>query len=496
MSDDSPDGRDDPRTTSFEEWLDQHAESQGISRQELCEQLISSYWTLNEMVQLLDDSGNDTSLSDLYPDDGDATGAVPTIGAGGSDADRDTERSRGRDRGGPDRRRGQRDRVDRDRIAELRDRLEDVESRLDTEEERGQSQDGMIEALADRLSGMEADLEGLSSESEAAHQSLWAEYESLSDRIDELESALSAERQTRAEQHETLADEQQRLDANQESLAEGQERIRAWLDSEFDSLQTILEHLVSRDDDLDARLSQSESRYEERLSELRADREALRSLKREAAAHDAHEGTCGNCGETIDLDLLAAPSCPDCDASLSGIEERSKWLFLSDITVTTKESAEAGRRSDGPPADSPPSRNPAAETGRDKRSDPQSGQRRERAAPSERERGTAAAPPGTDRTDGIDGADTPSFGGDSREANDGGASFEFGDIEETEADPPSDTSTDEGSGPRTRMQIGKPAEEADDEDGVAGNDGASDPPDAPFGDLDDLRRGEAGDGDE
>ena len=332
MSDDPSDRRDrSPTTASFEEWLDRQAESQGISRQELFERLVSSYWTLNELVQLLDDSGNTTSLADIYPDDDpdspDGKGAAPTIGGSGRGSG--DERPRDRDR--QERRRRRREERDRrneevpelrTRIRELDDRIDDLESDLGNERERGQSQDGLIEALADRLSGIEADISELESESASARESLSDDQAALERRLDELESDL---------------------DGRQKQLASEQERLRSRLNSEFDDLETILRYLVSQTDDLDAGLATVEQRHDEALSQLQWEQEAMRSLLREASAHDAHVGECAVCGEQVNLDLLAEPYCSECNSLLTGIEERDKWLFFSDVVVTAEETPAAGR---------------------------------------------------------------------------------------------------------------------------------------------------------
>ena len=340
MSDDSSDRRDSsPTTASFEEWLDQQAESQGISRQELFERLVSSYWTLNELVQLLDDSGNTTSLADIYPDDGsdppdeEGAGAAPMIGGSENDSDRDRRRDRDQ------RERRRRDREDRNQtreetselraqIEELHDRIGDLEAELGDERERGQSQDGLIEALADRLSGIEADLSELQSESASGRESLSSNQAALERRLDGLEADLN--------------DLEGDLDGRQKQLASEQERLRSRLNSEFDELETILRYLVSQTDDLDAGLATVEQRHDEALSQLQWERSAMRSLLREASAHGAHIGECECCGADINLDLLAEPYCSECDSLLTGIEEHDKWLFFSDIVVTAEETPAAG----------------------------------------------------------------------------------------------------------------------------------------------------------
>ena len=508
MSDDSSDCRDSsPTTASFEEWLDQQAESQGISRQELFERLVSSYWTLNELVQLLDDSGNTTSLADIYPDDDngpespDGQGGAPTIGGSGRGSD--DERPRDRDR--QERRRRRREERDRrneavpelrTRIGELDDRIDDLESELGDERERGQSQDGLIEALADRLSGIEADLSELESESASARESLSDDQAALERRLDELESDL---------------------DGRQKQLASEQERLRSRLNSEFDDLETILRYLISQTDDLDAGLATVEQRHDEALSQLQWEQGAMRSLLREASAHDAHVGECEVCGEQVNLDLLAEPYCSECDSLLTGIEERDKWLFFSDIVVTAEETPAAGRvapatdtgpSEPAPDPSAPPStasdpggKSPGASTGADTRrttphlddAEPTQPGADGRSEPNDASRDPDPDPRSDDSTDDASespdsgmfdfGAGAPASKSDSSsdadaapsEADDSGSAFSFG-----------DATPDPGS----------PSGPGDDPD--AGNESGADAADetavdAPFGDLDDLKREEASD---
>jgi archaellum component FlaC len=473
MSDDPNDRRDGSgATTSFEEWLDQHAESQNVSRQELFERLVSSYWTLNEMVQLLDDSGSDASVRDVYPggDDG-SLGAAPRVG-GGSDANEESGQPRRRDR--PER--GEpRERADgaaeadsgrtgrggrRGRIAALCDRLDDVEDRLDDQRERGQSRDRTLEAAADRLSEIEADVEALAAESEAARESLSDDYESLTRRIDDLETDVDG-------RHKQLADEQKRL--------------RSRLDAEFEDLETILEYLVSRSDDLDAELSAVGERYDDELSRLRWEREALRSLLAAAAGHDVHAGACEACGERVDLGLLAEPYCPACDALLTGVDERDKWLFLSDVVITADEGRR--RRAGGTPA------GPAGSGGGPAVPDPAA------------RTGDAGAP---ERTDGHEPGQAPPTGG-SDSVEPAARSTESDPADE----PPDSVGPEPAEGPtdpdpvdfgRVTSESDSNGSEPDDaaesafsfgdlgSEPEAGADGAD--ADAPFGDLDDLKREE------
>ncbi len=477
MSGDSNDRRDGSgATTSFDKWLDQHAESQNVSRQELFERLVSSYWTLNEMVQLLDDSGSDASVRDIYPGGDDGTlGAAPRVG-GGSDAIEGPERPSRRDRsaepreqadGGADGDSGRTDREGRrGRIAALRDRLDDVEDRLDDQRAREQSRDRTLEAAADRLSEIEADVEAVAAESEAARESLVDDYESLADRIDDLETDVDG-------RHKQLADEQKRL--------------RSRLDAEFEDLETILEYLVARSDDLDAELSAVEERSDDELSQLRWEREALRSLLSDAAGHDVHSGACEACGERVDLGLLADPYCPACDALLTGIDERDKWLFLSDVVVTTDESRRRG--AGGAPAGGggPAVPDPATRTddaGAPERTDAHEPRQAPPAGESD------SAEPTAWSTESDPGGDAPEPEPTERTTDPDPVDFGRVTAESDTADGSEPDDAAESAfgfgGPGSDPEAGDDGADADAE--PAADAGAT--ADAPFGDLDDLKREE------
>lgn len=71
MTDDPADTRENQSETESEEWLAKIAESEGLSRDEVVEQLVSSYWTLKEMHGMMEqtkegrDAGRDVTPLDI-----------------------------------------------------------------------------------------------------------------------------------------------------------------------------------------------------------------------------------------------------------------------------------------------------------------------------------------------------------------------------------------------------------------------------------------------
>lgn len=310
-----PPGGDDSTSTSFEAWLDQQAESQGMTREELFEQLVSSYWTLNEMTQLLDDSGGANAPIRRGREPQENESRAPDGDPPSSTNPNENPDRRRNDRPAEDRGSGTRPRPDaapavshlEDRIDDLEEQLEEVQADLESEAEHGQTLDQLFDALADRLTEVESEVDEVATAAESTETT-------LTERIEALESDLT-ERQA--------------------ALEDEHEEVEEWLNAEFDSLRTILEYLIDRTDELERDIATAGSQQERELERLRAEREALQSIKRDAADHDAHDGQCESCDETIDLDLLTRPYCPNCDAPLAGVETENRFWFFTDTVVTT-----------------------------------------------------------------------------------------------------------------------------------------------------------------
>ena len=497
MSDDPLDNHDSSQTTSFEEWIEQHAEAQGVSRQELFEQLVSSYWTVNEMAELIDEREDDLSLSVSASDSADGDPSDPESspeddGFELSDIDSfeelftrletdfdsdndlaetlanrltwveadlsaDGSKRRITDPAANSLRRSseRRPRISdvRDRIKTLDHRLEVIEDNLTDEQEHTGFQDEFLEAvagqlnqidaridelaseaeasrevLADRVDEVESDIDNLAAEIETVDQSLSSEYESVANRLDDLESSVD-------DQHRQLANEQQRL--------------RSRLDAEFEDLETILTHLVT----------QADSHHDD-LSRLRAERDALRSLLSEAAEHGVDAGECEVCGKQIDLGLLADPYCAECDSLLTGVEERSKWLFFSNVVITAEDDR-IGTSPESASQESVPQRR-----GTEARPTQRSPSRADERDPASHSTDSSADPAG----DGTAADDTAESAPESE--------FSFNDLKSR-----TDASKD-------KRPDSKPAAAADDRESESDASGTETATDTLLSDLDDLRREE------
>lgn len=182
---DDPLGRDDASldASDFLDWLDEMADAEGKSREELIQRLVSSYWTLDEMLNLMEQADPDADLP----------------AAGTSDrAD------------GPQWKRL--DEVEQDlagRIDELDARLEDLRSELESEPADDDAEG--LAAIAERVEALET---SLSSRQDAIEERIETEFGHLRTILEHLLSTT-----------DDLEDRTARLESGTD------EAVRAFLDS-------------------------------------------------------------------------------------------------------------------------------------------------------------------------------------------------------------------------------------------------------------------------
>lgn len=418
---------------SLEQWLEQQAAADGISQERLFSQLVSAYWALNEMQEMLDEF-DDENLSINRP------------------SGENTE--------------------------EVRERLDELEHQLETEAERRQSLDPLVEAIASHLAELEGKLEELAVEAGKAHNSLDQKHESVAEQVDALTEELEQEREKRA--------------TETQELRAGQEQIKTRLDSEFEDLETILTYLVSRTDELESDTSDMDAKHEEALTRFRWERDTLEYIKRKATDANTRSGECQSCGEVIDLGMLSRPYCPECENTLTGIKEEQKWLFFSNVIVTTENSSQgqSARESTRPSYQSGRSR-PASgeeqfpEEPTQPGSDGGSGQDKEETPEDIRDPESDDTGSGSAQYREESGLGTPDTG-NAEDTDWGDASFERAAINEKQSGgtTESHSQAEEEKSPTARGQNGDRSEERTaDEEGGSEESGLDQ---SPFGDLSDL----------
>jgi len=364
-NDSSDDWDADPPMNSFEEWLEQQTQDGDVSKEELFQQLLSAYWTLKEMGELLDETTQNNPLfteeeqdqrqgaeetpqqSDAPQDPQSRPRREPWRRGRPSksrDPSRPREPSRRREEPAPrDHERTPREyeRTPRDheravtqsQVDDLRERLEelktelqgdlaDLEDGLGNEAERGSLLASEIRILTEWVEELEHQLADVDSTSESEVNELRAE-------INELESRVSA-KQTKL---------RTRLEAEFDDL---RSQLESRLEAEFDDLETILGYLVDTSDELEDVLARTRRRYQSDVGDLRelittlqARGTLLQRLLREATDKGVQSARCEHCDEEVDLSLLSRPNCPACESLFTGIDEKRKWFLFADPVLTT-----------------------------------------------------------------------------------------------------------------------------------------------------------------
>lgn len=305
--------RDDARVSeSVLDWLDEIAEAEGLSREEAVEYLISSYWRLEEIVDLLEDGDvtpagvEDTSAPELPPP---------------SDVD------------------GLHDRFD--------SLLDDLRGADGEPADPYRLLSALVE-LSNRLERLESTLVPTASSGSTGGDDLADERSTLDARVESLETSLAdVEAQVddvadAAVNEETFAAVTDQTRSFQDAITRQHDALRDRVQTEFDHIRTILTHLLDVTATNEART--------DRLAELEADLEALRSERdtlaaiiRTANRRGVSEADCEHCGQTVDLSMLDSPVCPSCEHSFTDLETAGGWFGLFPSAVLTV-AARSGRR--------------------------------------------------------------------------------------------------------------------------------------------------------
>ena len=121
--------------SAFLDWLDEMAATEGTSREELIQTLVSSYWTLDEMFRLMEQADPDSELPALGDPEA-LDGPVALPGQRGEPAHGDLA----------------------ERVGALAERVESLEATLADVQQTSPAVDGELDALAGELEAVEAAL--------------------------------------------------------------------------------------------------------------------------------------------------------------------------------------------------------------------------------------------------------------------------------------------------------------------------------------------------
>ena len=349
MTNDAPvDDRPGVDSASFEEWLEQAAESKGVSKRELMNQMLSSYWILDELTGLVGETeaemetktkaepGPGTpreppeSASDRTPDSADSPG---------TEAPAETERA-GDD--GPLEERTSTEENIREIRTAIQQLLDAQLEPADDPSETSPTLDGgvvsVVSELQRQVGKFEARLDDIEDRQNSRFDRFSNELQLLLDRVGELEG--KHDRFVERSELEPLADDIRRLNERLEGIRTANEELEARVDREFDSIEELFRRLLDELDEIDAELEGATESVREDLKPLEeraAKRDRLAELKTEALRRDVRSGTCGNCDRSVDLALLEVPECPNCMSRFVGIRNGG-WNPFQSPTIEAETS--------------------------------------------------------------------------------------------------------------------------------------------------------------
>lgn len=294
MSDRPTDLEDDEALQeSVLSWLDEVAETEGMTREEAAESLVSSYWQLEEVVDLLDqhEAPGPTRAEGTDPD-----GEAMAVEEPESSLAADSEELR----------------QFLEPVMEIADRLEKLESALQPSD----GEDPPLQELEARLDSVERDIANL--------RQVLIGLRDQSVTADQLERAI--------EHHQTV----------NEDLGQQHDDLRDRVITEFEYIRTILSHLVNVEPEIDpATVDRLESRVDTHLAE----RERVASIARTASRLGIRQADCEYCGRALDLALLDEPRCPYCEHDFEDVRAPSGLFsyFRSPVLEVANGSDESPR---------------------------------------------------------------------------------------------------------------------------------------------------------
>lgn len=358
---------------ALEEWVEKTAETKGISRGEVLDQMLSSYWILEELTGMMDEakaegelrgtetesknemnggsktpSGSTTNSADeedgLFPD-GDFSDLISEFQELRTAILESQERQhqfQGSDRSPTGGRRTDRQSIPsvtdgrleyaisdlRDRIRTLSDRIEEVESGHEEDIEELETDVEETITLLDELEeGIEEDL--------ATKSELRTVRDDVGDRVSRLDENMTEVLGNVSQIEESV----QELGAKVSTLDETTTELDRRMEREFDGIERVFEHLLSTTEDIEYRLGGlSESHQEdiEPILEFVENQDRLDTLTKAANRKGISKAECDNCDSTVNIGLLNEPFCPGCDRPFSGLEKGAKWNPLSSHTIRTE----------------------------------------------------------------------------------------------------------------------------------------------------------------
>jgi Zn finger protein HypA/HybF involved in hydrogenase expression len=360
MSDHSSSVNDAPEINAdaLERWVTDMAEEKAVSEQELLDEVLSSYWVLEELADIIvAHSSEDVELErhDDLPTERTTQSTTDRRNANQNQAPTDQPTSN-KNQAPTDRRNTTQTPTDRQNesfdvssikheLTELRTAIEQISddttpdnTRPDNTQDQSPSAD-LAELLTEisSLRSAETNQPTRVDKSTEATQSTTTDQSTREpthddERLNELENRIQ---EIEEEFSETLTDTitelEQRISNSKEPASDFQSKIN----TEFEEIENVLDHLLEATNDMDNRLesvSQTHQAEIEQLQEHRATQNELKELKSDAIKHGVSSASCGSCSQTVDLSLLETLFCPTCDSRFSDITPGS-WIPFDTATL-------------------------------------------------------------------------------------------------------------------------------------------------------------------
>jgi chaperonin cofactor prefoldin len=342
----------------FEEWVENTAEKRDISRGEVLDQMLSSYWILEELTGMVDEeqdgvtsrlvgqeSNDDSIETESSPKDSGVSERDVSAVKEGRDGTESKENNLGW-QGMDDSQSTQPTSAQgppQETLPDLQTRLKELSVGL-TEVQDRHSEDisqlkSNIESILDILEELDSTVDGLVGYSELG---LFAA------ELDEKLSEVNEADRTIDGRVAQLEDSQSAVRSELSNIKETQSDLDAKIEREFDGIENLFEHLMDKADELEYRtgaLSETHDDDFEQVEEFVAEHKQLTALMREAHRKDVSTAVCESCTAKADLGLLEEPHCPECDHTFTGII-KGGWSPFDRATLKTDPSAETPEGSD------------------------------------------------------------------------------------------------------------------------------------------------------
>lgn len=300
----------------FHEWLEETADREGSSPEEVLGQLVSTYWILTELNELSDERSGESLGA---PAEGSEPAEEPPAEPEPRRRSRaelvDLIRTLAGSSGGGSPTPERPPAIDPS-VLEL------VELLIGRRGDPGDAPAGPAPPAGDdpargeELARLAAEVADLEADLEGAEHRLSRTMADLLDVADELAGAVE-------DNAAAIADLRTLEEAGDAELAERVERLADRFEASYADVRTVLTHLLDASAEFDERLDALAAARDDDLRDLREHVDAQRrlaELKAVSARRDIPSATCASCDREFDIALLARPACPHCDSAIEGFD--------------------------------------------------------------------------------------------------------------------------------------------------------------------------------